>query len=548
MKNILKKNNYFILIFASLGALLIPYLEFITHNIEALEPFLFKSLFQIFIFFLIFYFLSTATLYFLFKLRLINSIHISSIIFLVIFSYDKFKAIIYFIFKETDFKFFGEISLLLVISLICLVIVFNKKNYFNFFKFINLYIILTVLFSFSVFFYKIDLNLIKQKNYNQLEKKLFFNDEEIQEIKSSRNNKNIYYLIFDAAIPLENYNKTFKSIDIKKEVNFWKKNGFSYVNNIKSSYDGTHLTISQIFNMDYLITNKSDKYTSFNTFPTTMTKFNETMAGKILKEINYDFYWIGNAMQNCRFYLISSCLRDISGYQNNLNSLISNTTNYLNSNYILVTFLQKTPFMDLGNKLFENFRSVNSAAEKAWYENDGAKKFFDYSNKLKNNSKNYFVFIHAIMPHGYSAISDKPNVYNKDCSRGSLTKKEAENSRGDNIIAKLSGELIGYESNYLCFIKRVRQFVSFINKFDPNGVVIITADHGINIHGMSNSIFFLSKLNKKCKNKISNQIDQINAIRLAISCATNQRVKLIKKRSFKRTETDLRKLREINLN
>ena len=174
MKNILKKNNYFILIFASLGALLIPYLEFINHNIEALEPFLFKSLFQIFIFFLIFYFLSTATLYFLFKLRLINSIHISSIIFLVIFSYDKFKAIIYFILKETDLKFFGELSLLLVISLICLVIVFNKKNYFNFFKFINLYIILTVLFSFSVFFYKIDLNLIKQKNYNQLEKKLFF--------------------------------------------------------------------------------------------------------------------------------------------------------------------------------------------------------------------------------------------------------------------------------------------------------------------------------------------------------------------------------------
>ena len=139
--------------------------------------------------------------------------------------------------------------------------------------------------------------------------------------------------------------------------------------------------------MDYLITEKSDRYSSFNTFPTTMTKFDETMAGKTLKEINYDFYWIGNAMQNCKFYFVSSCLENIEGYQNNFKSIISNITNYLNSNYVSVTFLQKTPLMDTGNKIFENFRSVNSAKEKAWYENDGAKKFLDHSTVLKKNNK-----------------------------------------------------------------------------------------------------------------------------------------------------------------
>ena len=281
--------------------------------------------------------------------------------------------------------------------------------------------------------------------------------------------------------------------------------------------------------MDYLITEKSDRYSSFNTFPTTMTKFDETMAGKTLKEINYDFYWIGNAMQNCKFYFVSSCLENIEGYQNNFKSIISNITNYLNSNYVSVIFLQKTPLMDTGNKIFENFRSVNSAKEKAWYENDGAKKFLDHSTVLKKNNKNYFVFIHALMPHGYAAFNDSPNIYKKDCSKGSLNKKEAEEIRGSNKVSKLSGELIGYEVKLSLLLKRVRQFISLINNLDPNGVVIITADHGINIKGLSNDIFFLSKVDKKCENKISNQIDQINAIRLAISCATNQETKLLKK-------------------
>ena len=44
-------------------------------------------------------------------------------------------------------------------------------------------------------------------------------------------------------------------------------------------------------------------------------------------------------MQNCKFYFVSSCLENIEGYQNNFKSIISNITNYLNSNYAL-TFLK----------------------------------------------------------------------------------------------------------------------------------------------------------------------------------------------------------------
>ena len=43
-KIIFYKNEYFFLFFVSLSAYFIPYIEFINHNKEALEPFLFKTL------------------------------------------------------------------------------------------------------------------------------------------------------------------------------------------------------------------------------------------------------------------------------------------------------------------------------------------------------------------------------------------------------------------------------------------------------------------------------------------------------------------------
>ena len=547
-ENFIKKINKTNLYFLFFLALLIPFIEFINHNIEAIEPFLFRTLFFIFIIILVICLSISALFSFFLKIKFINSLYLASIISLIIFSYDKLKSILYFFLKNSDYKFFGEFSVILIAFFAFSILISYKKNYKSLFRFINFYIVLTMVFSFSTFIYKIDINLIQNKNNKKIYSENLFDQKEISNIKKNKNNRNIYYLIFDAAIPLEDYSKNYQNLNVDKEINFWKKNGFEYLNNIKSSYDATHLTISQMFNMNYLITEESERYTSYNTFPTTMTNFYETAVGKTLKKINYEFFWIGNAMQNCRYYLVSSCLKNVDGYGNNLKSMVTNLATYLNSNYVSVNFLQKTPLIDLGNKIFENYRSDFSATENAWYENDGAKKFFEYSNKLKSINKNYFVFVHAIMPHGFSVSYDKPNVYNEDCSKGTISKKKALESLGDNIKSKLSGELIGYKSNYLCFMMRVKQFINFINDFDPEGIVIITSDHGINIGNLSNNIFFLSKVNEKCRENLTSEIDQINAMRLAITCATDQKISLIKKRSFIRTKEDLRKLKEIYLN
>ena len=105
-------------------------------------------------------------------------------------------------------------------------------------------------------------------------------------------------------------------------------------------------------------------------------------------------------------------------------------------------------------------------------------------------------------------------------------------------------------------LKRVSEFMEFINIFDPNAMIIIQADHGLfqknleyyftnnqiknilngdnkNFYKIQdNSIFTLVKVSKKCDHYLSNQIDNVNAIRLLLSCATDQKVKLLETKSF----------------
>ena len=92
-----------------------------------------------------------------------------------------------------------------------------------------------------------------------------------------------------------------------------------------------------------------------------------------------------------------------------------------------------------------------------------------------------------------------------------------------------------YEKNYQCFLKRVKEFIKFINEFDPDAMVVIQSDHGtldspklLDEEGeYLNKIFTLAKVSNECEKNLSNRIDNINAIRLLLSCATNQKFKPI---------------------
>ena len=73
---------------------------------------------------------------------------------------------------------------------------------------------------------------------------------------------------------------------------------------------------------------------------------------------------------------------------------------------------------------------------------------------------------------------------------------------------------------------------------DPNALVIFQADHGLLKKGVVNSqeIFTLAKVPKECEDYLTRKVDNINGIRLLLSCATNQKVKLLEKKSFYQEE------------
>ena len=66
-------------------------------------------------------------------------------------------------------------------------------------------------------------------------------------------------------------------------------------------------------------------------------------------------------------------------------------------------------------------------------------------------------------------------------------------------------------------------------------MIVIQADHGTNKSPellddqgeRLNKIFTLVKTSNECEHNLSNKIDNINAIRLLLSCATNQKFKPI---------------------
>ena len=83
-----------------------------------------------------------------------------------------------------------------------------------------------------------------------------------------------------------------------------------------------------------------------------------------------------------------------------------------------------------------------------------------------------------------------------------------------------------YESNYLCMMKRIKEFVKFINLNDPDSQVVLQAGHNVPILSRENirdeyNILTIAKVNDKCNKKLANIKNQIDTVKLLFSCALN---------------------------
>ena len=143
------------------------------------------------------------------------------------------------------------------------------------------------------------------------------------------------------------------------------------------------------------------------------------------------------------------------------------------------------------------------------------------------------------MPRLYYLPIYNPLTYNEDCSMLIHSKEKIKDLKRKSIMLtplewrtyEFTKPL--YEKNYQCMLKRIKEFTKFINQFDPDAMIVIQSDHGthdapklLDDQGeYLNKVFTLVKISNECEGNLSNKIDNINAIRLLLSCATNQKFK-----------------------
>ena len=374
-------------------------------------------------------------------------------------------------------------------------------------------------------------------NKNTLIPNSLFSNKEIEKIKTNKDNKNIYFVIMDGMASLEQYEFLLKEANfysekiqkyIKDNKQFFLKKNFIYIENSYSTFNDTHHTLGSIMNLKPLELNKFNKKSlkyQNSLYPSVLSKnkFEINNFPNLINDlykIDYDFKWLGYKL-NCKFVNPNLCY----DYENKRSYKSKSIINF----YILKSFLINTPTLELygffRNKLKLDITLPDREKMKLNKKNDlnsrneVLSEFILNVKKYQKNHKSYFYFIHNILP------SD-PFIFDEACN-----KKNHVNDDGD-----MSIYLENYSKNYKCALKKVKEFIEFIDLHDPDAIVVFQADHGekitLNRNNNKYKIFNLIKVTNLCKKYLTNEIDSVNAVRLAISCATGTKVKLLKRKIY----------------
>lgn len=519
------KNQYFLM-----GLLIIslPFLEFIESNYYLLsESILFNITVYFFILLIIY-----SLIYLIIKKKISSEGHKLKYILcfgILIWSLFQFSSIQNFLYSinlgdRYSKNLTAEISLIIIL-LFSLSFLFN-----NFTKFIYKFLIFFFIIQHLIIYFTLVKNFLLvnfQKENNladvSIKEKDFFSDDEVKFILNKKDKKNIYYLIIENLTSFDEY----KKLGGKQNTEEWEERfsfyGYKYISDTYSVYTNTADTLGSILNLRPIITDKSVispmKYKSLR-YPETLSSFKLDDDPKLinnLSKIDYDFKWIGNSLYKCKNYNEKICLE----YIKKKDSKIKFFTNKININTLSV-FLDRTPIEEI-IRTYYNYSSKVKKANSIKIKNGSIERFIRNKEKFKEIKKFNFYFIHDL------GIT-RPIKFNKNCDAIDYGAK-MENEDNKAFISR-------YLKSYECMIERIERFMIFINKVDPNAVVIIQSDHGIrkiytdpyNIRRYK--ILNIIKVSDECKNHISNKIDNINSVRLSLSCATSTPIKNLKKRTY----------------
>ena len=161
------------------------------------------------------------------------------------------------------------------------------------------------------------------------------------------------------------------------------------------------------------------------------------------------------------------------------------------------------------------------------YEIDSIKRFLDYSKSKTNNS---FTFIHFGLPKINFIYDNLPVSFNQDCSLRNIKKRINISVLGRQRLQYFNIDEFKdyYASNYYCMLSRLKDFMLFIESFDSNSIVILQAGYNVPIFQNESkrdeyNLLTYVKAPKICQKDLNKGLNNINAVRFLLSCATNKK-------------------------
>lgn len=493
---------------ASLPSLLflIPIIQFLNKNnlpqIVRLD--LYTIFFSQFILFIIVLFFSYISYKFFIRKYLDFKIFFlfNSLIAYLFFHFRGLKDLIF----DKQNSLLDDFLILLIYLLFYLIMFKLKKKILDFLiRFVLIFIVLQ--FSFFSFSF---LNLqINNTNFTKTEKNnsTFIN---IDSIEIDKKNRIIFFLVLDGMMNLDLAEK-FNIVKNKDELKLkFLNNQLIYNDSFFSNYDLTYLSITSLLKGSYPVTETSQKYSSRkNFFPAFLYNASkDDIFFQILRKTKKNFYWSGNWWASCEENIYVKCL---------------NSNTWDKFFYISKSFY----FNSLYFYIFNYFDKKDNTEQSINFLKNKEYKFNDNSIYL----------IHVMSPH-------PPYFFDQNC-KVDKNLNQKENYKN-------------YAVAYNCLLNLVQEWVTYVNKTDPESLIFILGDHGWSFDEeimIKNQLernetrflpFFSYKVSKECINlKKPNSI--VNIMPFALICSGSKDLKYIEDLKFQGFVEEDKKFGEVIL-